>query len=1472
MQSKTFRLFVSSTFSDFTKEREILHKDVFPIIDKYASDKGFTFQAIDLRWGVNEEAQLDQKTLELCLDEVRACKHNPHPNFLILAGDRYGYIPLPYMIEQQEFDAVLNNVEIMDDKELLEAWYILDNNQLPASYVLEKRTDKYEKYEEWEKVEKRLREILQSAVEKANLNKTDSDKYFLSATEQEVIEGICKFKDKTDAQKDCDENIDKKYIYGYIRDISNPSGKYIDEDDQLQTKAKQFKENLQNILNEDDNIIESKFNTVEEYEESKLIDFRDYMIDKLKSSIYNQITQLKDIATLDREISEQKNFQQDKLKGFLGREKILKDISSYINNHTTTEPLVVYGPSGMGKSALIAKAIDIVSTSHDNIIFRFVGATANSTSIRNLLISIVDEMSKNNIIDTIDEYASDDNKFYEQIKNIFNSIDKDIVLFIDALDQLQYKEYLNWLPDILKNNFKLILSVLKDAKYQEDTHYYNRLNGRYSKNNFVDITQDSLEEVKDTIIINLLKIENRQLDENQTKYLLDKWKYAEYLPLYLKIAIEEVKHWRSGDDTQELSDGIENIIDEYLENLTEFYHHEKLLIQKVFGYIHASKDGLSEKELLDILSEDLEDEAEFNGAIINKFHEPIKVKNQRRDNNEEHILPISIWSRLNTQLKPFIIISNIDNQPLIKFFHRQFTSVIEKFVENDKIKFHTKLANYFSLLQDKNKSWDKRYHNLHMLNELPYQLLKAKDAKNLKNILSDIEFIGSIYNNKKQDEFRNILSKAPKLNKLTKDKIYHLESFFREKDHFLIKEKLKYTYIIQGLYQLALEDGNNSLLTIEALELQKTNKDTFQYLSINNRKHKFTRSGLETVIHGHTGAILGVTFLSNNTFISYSDDNTLKTWNYQGKILCNFSKNGHTSAIRGVLELDNNKILSYSNDNSIIIWNEYGSVLKKNLQHTAAINEVILLDCNTVVSCSSDHTLIIWSLVTEKYIQLKGHTDKIIGLFKLINNTIVSYSDDKTIKLWSVTGKLLSSIKTPKRVINAFELKYGKYAGYILSYSYDHILRIFDKYGVEVKILKYHTDVIWGAVELEDNKIFTFSDDMNVCIWDINTTKQLINPQVLKAHSRFMWSGIYIKNSTKIITCSDDRTLCLWDYNTLENIYFKGHGRSVKGLIEVGQYIVSYSSDNTIRVWNYLGKQLQIFEGHNSEISGIIALGNTKLLSYSIDGSIRIWIINENNNPKEGHKNNINGTLIDKNNIVSFSDDNTIRIWDEHINQKEIYNYHENYIFNIKIVNNLLISYSADSTIIIYDKLINKKYKLDVKYEEKLLLPNNKRLMYNFGRDKYPLGIIYLKNTPNTLLTYTYDNRILLWSYKKNSCKEIIIDRSKLYNSKKLLNNNRILIKNNQEVYLYKVKEQDEIYLGKLEHNIFKILELKQKEYKNHILVYSRSGRFKIFDLSNPGKFIRFAGGHVEPISGVIELEEGQLLSYSADGSCGMVT
>jgi hypothetical protein len=56
--TRTFRVFVSSTFEDLKAERDALQREVFPKLRQLCEENGAGFQAIDLRWGVRDEVAL----------------------------------------------------------------------------------------------------------------------------------------------------------------------------------------------------------------------------------------------------------------------------------------------------------------------------------------------------------------------------------------------------------------------------------------------------------------------------------------------------------------------------------------------------------------------------------------------------------------------------------------------------------------------------------------------------------------------------------------------------------------------------------------------------------------------------------------------------------------------------------------------------------------------------------------------------------------------------------------------------------------------------------------------------------------------------------------------------------------------------------------------------------------------------------------------------------------------------------------------------------------------------------------------------------------------------------------------------------------------------------------------------------------------------------------------------------------------
>ena len=86
---RVIRVFISSTFRDMMRERDLLVKRVFPALRRICAKRFVTFTEVDLRWGITEEQAAEGKVLPLCLAEIERSR----PYFIGLLGERYGWIP-----------------------------------------------------------------------------------------------------------------------------------------------------------------------------------------------------------------------------------------------------------------------------------------------------------------------------------------------------------------------------------------------------------------------------------------------------------------------------------------------------------------------------------------------------------------------------------------------------------------------------------------------------------------------------------------------------------------------------------------------------------------------------------------------------------------------------------------------------------------------------------------------------------------------------------------------------------------------------------------------------------------------------------------------------------------------------------------------------------------------------------------------------------------------------------------------------------------------------------------------------------------------------------------------------------------------------------------------------------------------------------------------------------------------------------
>ena len=782
--SKTFRLFISSTFSDFKEERNILQTEVFPIVKTYAVKQGYTFQPIDLRWGVNNEAQLDQKALELCLSEVKACKTHMYPNFLIMAGDRYGWVPLPYAIEKEEFETIYDKAK---EKKLLDDWYKLDKNQLPSSYILQKREGQYKDYDSWVAVENKLRDALQAAIELANLPEEQSRKYFLSATEAEVEEGIIPYHKPTEFQASTllKENpdlvkVDPKHIFGFLRevDMESKQGDMFIPNKEEWEKAGEFKDRLrENITSENILEVTTKQTDKKHLDIAYLKKFKERIIEFLKNQIdtHKQQENERNYSPLEIELEAQNYYALNKRKGFLQTEplkNLLSDINNYVDYREKSEPFILYGASGRGKSALMAQAIDEAQNRlKERVVYRFIGATPYANSSQEILISIFDELGINLRSQEQKDFQKNNESFEEFSNRVYHTIlnlDKDVVIFIDALDQLQNDDQFLWLPKQLSANVKIILSCLNDENYKDDTKYFNTLQEKFANLHEIPPFNEPI-----ALLKQLLKEEYRTLSEDQENDFLKQYEKVN-APLYIVMASREIKTWRSDDTNQTLASTQKGIIEEFIVNLNKVHNHDEKFVHKVLGYIYASRDGVSESELFELLATD---EKFIEHVAPETFHE-----------NPNHELPLSHWSRLQAELKPFLSIKEQDNEELMYFFHREFEDAVANQEQQKEEHEAIIKATQKKILQTQDQKFNEnRWGRLYITLITEYEL-RYKDKE-------------------KQQEFAEFIADTEKLNEnwiqkcITKINRIGLEhnTYYRMLQAIAYQETFK--YVLESLYQ-----------------------------------------------------------------------------------------------------------------------------------------------------------------------------------------------------------------------------------------------------------------------------------------------------------------------------------------------------------------------------------------------------------------------------------------------------------------------------------------------------------------------------------------------------------------------------------------------------------------------------------------------------------------------------------------------
>ena len=790
---RTFRVFVSSTFDDLKAERNALQEEVFPRLKALCAKHGTRFQAIDLRWGVSEEAGHDQQTMAICLDEVKRCQDaSPRPNFIALLGDRYGWCPLPCSIDATEFKAIVAKVPA-EEQALLSfdeakpeegnGWYRRDENAVPATYRLRERNvavakgasaehtkAAHEKEEDsWQKDEARMRDSLREAIDALGWADCDARrvKYEASATEQEILRGALEVPSATE------------HVFGFFRTITNPDElvghipaerptgetdpelpppeKFIDltgkrvPDAEARAKLDGLKRRLGAHLPGNVRDWYRARWEVDHISREHLDQLCEDVYEALAGVISAEIDQIEARPQLEKEIEDHERFGEDRAgTRFVGRLQTLERIRTYIGSGDG-HPLAVFGASGSGKSALIAAAArEAKQRAGDAVLVRFIGATPESSVGRSLLYSLCRHIARRYADDGLAvagggeaghqgprgegeipaDYRELCAEFPKQLERATDA--RPLVIFLDALDQLSVAEGargLSWLPRELPEHVRIIVSTSTSP-----ADCRQALKAKLPEDSFEELAPMSREEGEELLGVWLGQA-GRTLQPGQRKHVLDRFAAASVgeqqeggqggLPLYLKLAFEEARRWRSHDRVPNLDPTIRGVIrDDLFARLSAEANHGGVFVRHALGYLGAAKNGLSEDEMLDVLSADAEVLADF----------------RRRSPKSPKVasLPVAVWSRFYFDLEPYLTQRSADGTSLMGFYHRQLGGVIEEdyLAADEGLARRKQLADHFALPKAEDATL-----TLRQMSELPYQQTRAELWDPLFQTLSDFRFL-----------------------------------------------------------------------------------------------------------------------------------------------------------------------------------------------------------------------------------------------------------------------------------------------------------------------------------------------------------------------------------------------------------------------------------------------------------------------------------------------------------------------------------------------------------------------------------------------------------------------------------------------------------------------------------------------------------------------------------------------------------
>ena len=759
-----------------------------------------------------------------------------------------------------------------------------------------------------------------------------------------------------------------------------------------------------------------------------------------------------------------------------------------------------------------------------------------------------------------------------------------------------------------------------------------------------------------------LHANHRALTGTQRQGILQKFQQGGGLPLYLKLAFDEARRWRSFDGFPDSGADIPAILNDLFNRLEQESQHGKVMLARALGYLAAAKNGLGEDELLDILWADPTLRSDF-------------FRRSPKSPRQIAALPVVVWSRLYLDLEPYLAWRQADGMELLGFYHRQLREAVEARYcgADEKPALHRSLAAYFG--NPAHPFWLDAQHtrpDQRKTAELAFQQAYAGLADELTGTLTTFDFLHARLTAAGVEELigdYDLLLKpiatapfgAHPSNPAVEDaglaiiqESLHLSAHVLEKDPDQLPAQLFSR--LPGFAQPSVRRLLDGALAFQARPwLRPLTPLTTGLPGGVEQRTIFASSGPDVAISpdgrlGICGAKVWDLETGREKFRLYKSGKFVVTPSGQLLIVGErnniFSHNVWSVETGQVLhELNpaffpfaftpNGQMLSYMFDRSLRLTDlETGKYEKMHAVTTREVDfAAITPDGHWALSGLKNKILKLWDLRSGrlKY-ELKGHKENLVAAQISADGSLAvsaSYSEENGVIVWDLQrGR---AIATLPGFINGRPLAITPDGKYLAVGSRQ--IRIYDlKTPRELLTLTGHTERVASmAITPDGHRLISCADDGILKIWNLDAGNQAGSAS---GHTGLVKKVIVSPDGKTVISASEDKSLKIWALDTCqEKMTLAGHQGKITdaALTSDGKLVVSSSLDKSLKVWDLqTGKERFTLKAHLGAVTCVAVHGSDLAVSGSEDHTLNVWDLRSGRKMRclRGHADSVNAIAL----------------------------------------------------------------------------------------------------------------------------------------------------------------------------------------------------------------------------------------------------